>query len=58
MTFRFFSSLKGDQGTVFVEYVVILTVVSLGASVALISLGVPLLNLFSYQQTVLSLPFP
>ena len=47
-----------DQGAVFAEYLVVLTVVSLGVVVALVALGVPLLNLFYYQQAVLSLPFP
>jgi Flp pilus assembly pilin Flp len=47
-----------DQGLVYTEYLVILTLVSLGVTGALIALGVPLLNLFLYQQAVVLLPFP
>lgn len=47
-----------DQGLVYTEYLVILTLVSLEVMGALIALGVPLLNLFLYQQAVVLLPFP
>ncbi len=47
-----------NQGLVYTEYLVILTLVSLGVMGALIALGVPLLNLFLYQQAVVLLPFP
>jgi Flp pilus assembly pilin Flp len=50
--------LIADQGTVFVEYVVILTLVSIGLVLALVALGVPLLNLFLFQQAVVLLPIP
>lgn len=46
------------SGSVFVEYVVVLSLVSVGAVTALVALGAPLLNLFLYQQAVLLLPFP
>jgi hypothetical protein len=49
---------SGISGSVSVEYVVVLSLVSVGAVVALVALGVPLLNLFLYQQAVLLLPFP
>ena len=45
-------------GSVSVEYVVVLSLVSVGAVAALAALGVPLLNLYLYQQAVLLLPFP
>ena len=47
-----------DQGLAYIEYLLILTLVSLSAIGALIALGVPLLNLFLYQQAVVLLPFP
>jgi len=53
---RQFSS--DDQGLIYTEYLVILTLVSLGVVGALIALGIPLLNLFLYQQAVVLLPFP
>lgn len=49
---------SNDQGLVYTEYLVVLTLVSLGVVGALIALGVPLLNLFLYQQAMLLLPFP
>jgi Flp pilus assembly pilin Flp len=52
------SSSLDTSGSVFVEYVVVLSLVSVGAVAALVTLGVPLLNLFLYQQAVLLLPFP
>ena len=45
-------------GSVTVEYVVVLSLVSVGVVAALAALGVPLLNLYLYQQAVLLLPFP
>jgi hypothetical protein len=47
-----------DQGLVYAEYLIVLTLVSLGVMGALVALGVPLLNLFLYQQAVVLLPFP
>jgi hypothetical protein len=50
--------LPDTRGTVMVEYVIVLALVSVGASLALIALGSLLLGLFDYQQAVLVLPFP
>lgn len=47
-----------DQGLAYTEYLIILILVSLSVIGALIALGVPLLNLFLYQQAVVLLPFP
>lgn len=47
-----------DQGLIYTEYLVVLTLVTLGVMGALIALGVPLLNLFLYQQAVVLLPLP
>jgi hypothetical protein len=41
-----------------VEYVVALSLVSLGAALAVIALGPRLLELFLIQRTVLLSPFP
>lgn len=42
----------------FVEYVTLLTLVSLGFVAATLALGVPLLRLYRYIQTVIAVPFP
>jgi len=52
------SLLRDRRGTVMVEYVIVLALVSVGASLALIGLGSKLLQLFRYQEAVLLLPFP
>jgi Flp pilus assembly pilin Flp len=51
--------LVGDErGTVFAEYVTLLTVISIGAVAATIALGVPLTKLFLFQRAILLLPIP
>jgi hypothetical protein len=52
------SQLKGTRGVVFVEYVALLLLVTIIGAGAVLSLGVPLTNLFRFQQVVLSLPIP
>jgi hypothetical protein len=47
-----------QRGVVTVEYVIALSLVSVGASLAVIALGGVLLDLFRYQQALLVLPFP
>lgn len=46
------------RGTVLVEYVVVLTLVVVGAVGAMVALGPMLLGLFQYQRGILLLPFP
>ncbi|HJL17690.1 MAG TPA: hypothetical protein RMH99_18645 [Sandaracinaceae bacterium LLY-WYZ-13_1] len=46
------------SGVVFVEYVALLTLVTVIGAVTVVGLGVPLLNLFRYAQMILSLPVP
>ena len=58
MTGRLPGVSPDTAGSVFVEYVVVLSLVSVGAVAALVALGAPLLNLYLYQQAVLLLPFP
>jgi hypothetical protein len=48
----------GTRGAIFVEYVTILVVLSLGLCAATAALGVPLLRLYRYAQTMLMVPFP
>jgi hypothetical protein len=50
--------LFDERGVATVEYVIVLCLVSVGASLAVIALGRLLLALFLYQQAVLLLPFP
>jgi Flp pilus assembly pilin Flp len=51
--------LKADsRGTVTVEYALLLALVAIGAAAALVSLGVPLIQLFVAQRAVLLLPIP
>ncbi|MDQ3031035.1 MAG: hypothetical protein M3Y87_01355 [Myxococcota bacterium] len=52
------TELKGTRGVVFVEYVALLLLVTIIGAGAVLSLGVPLVNLFRFQQLVLSLPIP
>lgn len=50
--------LRDRRGTVTVEYVVVLTLVSLGAVAALAGLGVPLVRTYLSQTAWLIAPFP
>lgn len=50
--------LSDLRGTVMVEYVVILTVVALGCSLALVGLGAPLYRMYLVQRAWVSLPVP
>lgn len=52
------SALKGTRGVVFVEYVALLLLVTIIGAGAVVTLGIPLVNLFRYQQLILSLPIP
>lgn len=51
--------LLGDQrGAATVEYVIVLALVTIGASLAIVGLGLLLLELYLFQQSVLLLPLP
>ena len=50
--------MSSTSGVVFVEYVALLTLVTVTGAVAVVSLGVPLLKLYRFTQMVLSLPIP
>ena len=49
---------RSKRGVVFVEYVALLTLVTVLGSIAVVGLGVPLLTLYRYAQMILSLPIP
>lgn len=50
--------VSSSSGVVFVEYVALLTLVTVIGAVAVVGLGVPLLKLYRFAQMVLSLPIP
>ena len=47
-----------DRGTVTVEYIVVLTLVSLGAVAAMVGLGAPLVSTYLTQTAWLIAPIP
>jgi Flp pilus assembly pilin Flp len=50
--------LRDQRGTVTVEYVVVLTLVSVGVVAALAGLGVPLVRTYLTQTAWIIAPFP
>jgi len=50
--------LRSTRGVVFVEYVALLLLVTVGGAAAVLAVGAPLVTLFRYQQLILSLPIP
>lgn len=50
--------VSSSSGVVFVEYVALLTLVTVIGAVAVVGLGIPLLKLYRFAQMVLSLPIP
>jgi len=50
--------LRDHRGAVFVEYAVVLWLLSLGASLAVIARGSRLLELYRAQQAILLAPMP
>jgi hypothetical protein len=49
---------RDQRGAVMVEYAILLSAVSLGAALALVSLGVPLMRMYLSQRTWVLLPYP
>ena len=49
---------SSTSGVIFVEYVAVLTLVTVIGSVSVVGLGVPLLRLYRFAQMILSLPIP
>ena len=50
--------VRDSRGTASVEYVLVLSLVSLGAALAVIALGPRLLELFLFQRSILLSPIP
>ncbi len=53
-----FALLRDTRGTASVEYVLVLSLVSVGAALAVIALGPRLLELFLFQRSILLSPIP
>jgi Flp pilus assembly pilin Flp len=50
--------LSDERGVATVEYVLVLSLVSVALVAPLVGLGVALLHLFNYQQAILLFPAP
>jgi hypothetical protein len=50
--------LNDESGGVTAEYVILLALLSIGACLAIATLAALLIRLFSFQQALLTLPFP
>jgi Flp pilus assembly pilin Flp len=50
--------LRDRRGAAYVEYLALLTLVTVIGSAATAALGLPLLRLFRYAETLIVLPFP
>lgn len=51
-------SRSRERGAVTVEYVVLLSTVAIGLTLAVVALGVPLIRTYLEQTAILALPFP
>lgn len=47
-----------ESGAAFVEYVVVLLLVSVISAIATYSLGRPFVDYYRFAQTILAMPFP
>jgi len=52
------SVLRDTAGAAYVEYVTLLALVTVIGSVAVFSVGLPLLQTFRYAQAMIAMPFP
>ena len=50
--------LADERGAVYVEYLVIASLVTITGAAAVVTLGVPLYNLFRYVEMMILLPVP
>jgi Flp pilus assembly pilin Flp len=50
--------LKDSRGAAYVEYLALLTLVTVIGSAATAALGLPLLRMFRYAETLIVLPIP
>lgn len=49
---------EDEQGAVYVEYLVVASLVTITGAAAVVTLGVPLYNLFRYVEMMILLPVP
>ena len=49
---------RHEDGVVAVEYIALLSLVTLIGAAAVVGLGIPLLKLFRYAETIIALPMP
>lgn len=52
------SLLDDEEGAVYVEYISLIILVSIGAAAAIVAVGVPLLESFRMTQAFLGAPVP
>ena len=50
--------LEDERAVAYVEYVTLLSLVSVSGAIAIFAVGAPLLTTFGYAQVILSLLFP
>jgi hypothetical protein len=50
--------LSDERGAVFAEYVVVFLLATLLVGITVASIGLPLLSLFVYAETLIGLPIP
>jgi Flp pilus assembly pilin Flp len=50
--------LSDERGAVFAEYVVVFLLVTVLVGITVASVGLPLLSLFIYAETLIGLPIP
>ncbi|MDH5492199.1 MAG: hypothetical protein OEY14_09610, partial [Myxococcales bacterium] len=50
--------LRDERGIAYTEYIIVTLMVSLGGAAAIVSLGLPLLELFHYVSSMILLPIP
>ncbi|MBT8492176.1 MAG: hypothetical protein KJO07_03880 [Deltaproteobacteria bacterium] len=47
-----------EKGAISVEYIALLSLVTLIGAASVVGLGIPLLKLFRYAETIIALPMP
>ncbi|HTE51109.1 MAG TPA: hypothetical protein VK698_09595 [Kofleriaceae bacterium] len=52
------SMVRDEHGAIYVEYLSLLTLVTLAGAAAALALGLPLLRLFRYAELLIVLPIP
>ena len=52
------SQKEPEKGAISVEYIALLSLVTLIGAASVVGLGIPLLKLFRYAETIIALPMP